>query len=334
MSSIPLARIAAIVVAARVQGTPARQPAPDGTPVRALTLHGSHPGEFYDFTLHDGHRRWQLAAVVHDHGTEHVARTLGRRLSSRLSALHGAAAEPATPTPDPRVKEPAMRQLTKDQQLYSQAATHGVRPDQIYRAVTTIAAVQRRDRAAHRERTGQDMTPDQWLAQYGSENFAYLCDTAAQIAGLGERGDLVMRIIADLGPLPEPQADDRPVQFWARPLADPDEATSSPAYRVSFEGPGGESSPGYDWSAALLRATLCASLRRDGAACVEESTGLIRFTERKRPGAYTARPAPGRSRPSCGGCGQWEDEHSLPKQFGSCPQFTPGSAPHSTVAAP
>jgi hypothetical protein len=91
--SIPLSDIAAIVAAARVQGTPTVRTDPDGRPVRALTLRGLHPGELYDFTLDDGHRRWRLESVSHESGIDMHGRTLGKRLSARLNVLHGTAAE-------------------------------------------------------------------------------------------------------------------------------------------------------------------------------------------------------------------------------------------------
>ncbi|AWK09616.1 hypothetical protein DDQ41_12550 [Streptomyces spongiicola] len=93
MSSIPLSDIAAIVVAARVQGPPTLRTAPGGRPVRVLTLRGTRPGELYDFTLDDGHRRWCLESVSHASGFDMHGRTLGKRLSARLNALHGTAAE-------------------------------------------------------------------------------------------------------------------------------------------------------------------------------------------------------------------------------------------------
>lgn len=93
MSSIPLSDIAAIVAAARVQGPPTLRTDPDGRPVCVLTLRGSRPGELYDFALDDGHRRWRLESVSHESGIDMHDRTLGRRLSARLNALRGAAAE-------------------------------------------------------------------------------------------------------------------------------------------------------------------------------------------------------------------------------------------------
>ncbi len=52
-----------------------------------------HPGELYDFTLGDGHRRWCLESVSHASGIDMHGRTLGKRLSARLNVLHGTAAE-------------------------------------------------------------------------------------------------------------------------------------------------------------------------------------------------------------------------------------------------
>ncbi|MGW7542120.1 hypothetical protein ACWGKQ_13505 [Streptomyces sp. NPDC054770] len=91
--SIPLSDIAAIVTAARLQGPPTVRADPDGRPVRALTLRGLRPGELYDFTLDDGHRRWHLESVTHESGIDMHGRTLGKRLSARLDVLHGTAAE-------------------------------------------------------------------------------------------------------------------------------------------------------------------------------------------------------------------------------------------------
>ncbi|MGR3937079.1 hypothetical protein [Streptomyces sp. BRA346] len=93
MSSLPLSDIAAIVAAARVQGPPTLRSDVDGRSVRLLTLRGSRPGELYDFTLDDGHRRWRLESVSNESGIDMNGRTLGKRLSARLSVLHGTAAE-------------------------------------------------------------------------------------------------------------------------------------------------------------------------------------------------------------------------------------------------
>ncbi|MFI5688631.1 hypothetical protein [Streptomyces sp. NPDC051636] len=93
MSGLPLSDIAAIVLAARVQGPPALRTDPDGRSVRVLTLRGSRPAELYDFTLDDGHRRWRLESVSHESGIDMHGRTLGKRLSARLNVLHGTAAE-------------------------------------------------------------------------------------------------------------------------------------------------------------------------------------------------------------------------------------------------
>ena len=91
--NVPLSEIAAIVAAARIQGTPAVQTDLDGRPVRILTLRGRRPGELYDFTLDDGHRRWRLECVSHENGVDMHLRTLGKRLSARLDVLHGIASE-------------------------------------------------------------------------------------------------------------------------------------------------------------------------------------------------------------------------------------------------
>ncbi|CAM5469816.1 hypothetical protein [Streptomyces aurantiogriseus] len=91
--NISLSDIAAIVAAAHLQGPPTVRADLDGKPVRVLTLRGSRPGELYDFTLDDGHRRWRLESVSHESGVDTHGRTLGRRLSARLNVLHGTAAE-------------------------------------------------------------------------------------------------------------------------------------------------------------------------------------------------------------------------------------------------
>ncbi|MER6077029.1 hypothetical protein [Streptomyces sp. NPDC001833] len=97
--SIPLSDIAAIVTAARLQGPPTVRADLDGRPVRLLTLRGTSPGELYDFTLDEGHRRWRLESVSHESGIDMHGRTLGRRLSARLDVLHGTAAEHFAPRP-------------------------------------------------------------------------------------------------------------------------------------------------------------------------------------------------------------------------------------------
>jgi hypothetical protein len=99
MSSIPLADIAEIVLAARVQRAPAVRFVDGGPAVHILTLRGLQPDELYDFTLDEGHRRWRLEAVSDAHGVNAQGRTLGRRLSARLNVLHGTAAEHFAPRP-------------------------------------------------------------------------------------------------------------------------------------------------------------------------------------------------------------------------------------------
>lgn len=91
--NIPLSDIAAIVAAAHLQGPPTVGADLDGRPVRLLTLRGPRPGELYDFTLDDGHRRWRLESVSHESGIDMHGRTLGKRLSARLNVLHGTATE-------------------------------------------------------------------------------------------------------------------------------------------------------------------------------------------------------------------------------------------------
>lgn len=134
--------------------------------------------------------------------------------------------------------------------------------------------------------------------------------------------------------MPERHDDDRPVQFWARPLTDPEEATF-PAYRVTYEDPRTDSSPGFDWSGALLRRTLREAIQHGrGAASLEEATGVVVFTDGDLPGAYVARPAPGHVQPTCARCGQWEREHTLHERFGSCMQFAASTAQLSAVSNP
>ncbi|MGI5401968.1 hypothetical protein ACQEVG_21490 [Streptomyces sp. CA-135486] len=219
-----------------------------------------------------------------------------------------------------------MDQPTREQLLYAEAATHGVRPDQIHRAVDLIAAVQRRDREDFRTTFGGELTPDRWLAGYGVEGFKQLCAKAAQQAGLGDSGDLIMRIVSAVAPEPELRDDDRPVHFWARPLTDPAEAVF-PAYRVTYDHPKADTIPGFDWSGALVRTMLrAATISSPGAASLEEATGVIVFTDGDLPGAYIARPAPKHDRPACIRCRQWESEHPLHERFGACPQFTATTA--------
>ncbi|MEV0735412.1 hypothetical protein AB0I51_05480 [Streptomyces sp. NPDC050549] len=218
-----------------------------------------------------------------------------------------------------------MDQPTREQLLHAEAARHGIAPDTIDRAVSVIAAVQRRDRADFRRNFGGELTPDRWLAAYGVSGFKDLCAHAAHQAGLDHRsdsGDVILRIVSAIAPVPKQHDDDRPVQFWARPLTSPGEASFS-AYRVTYESPD-EMLLGFDWSSALLRSHLHGALHRGGgAASLEEGTGVIVFTYARVRGAYVARPAPSRSQPSCHRCGQWEPEHRMGERFGACGQFTP-----------
>ncbi|MFE0642786.1 MULTISPECIES: hypothetical protein [unclassified Streptomyces] len=224
-----------------------------------------------------------------------------------------------------------MDQHTRERLLHDEAAKHGIAPDVIDRVVGVIAAVQRRDRDDFRASFGRELTPDRWLAAYGVSGFKELCGRAARQAGLGGDDidiDTIVRVVSAVAPTPERHDDDRPVQFWARPLAEPEEA-GFPAYRVSHEDPRAESSgPGFDWSGALLRRALGEATRpsRGGAASLEEATGVVVFTDGRRPGAYVARPAPGHVQPTCLRCGQWEREHTLHERFGSCGQFTVAQA--------
>lgn len=227
-----------------------------------------------------------------------------------------------------------MDQPTREQLLYAEAAKHGVSPEQIHRAVDLIAAVQRRDREDFRTNFGGELTPDRWLAYYGVAGFKDLCAKAAQEAGLGDNGDLIMRIVSAVAPEPELRDDDRPVQYWARPLTDPAEATF-PAYRVVYEDPQADNSSGFDWSGTLLRRTLReATERGQGAASLEEATGVVVFTDGDLRGVYVARPAPGHIQPGCVRCGQWEQEHTLHERFGSCPQFVTTVAQLTSATAP
>ncbi|MFE7565391.1 hypothetical protein ACFU76_00260 [Streptomyces sp. NPDC057539] len=214
-----------------------------------------------------------------------------------------------------------MDEPTREQLLYAEAAKHGVSPAQIHRAVDIIAAVQRRDREDYRTSFDAELTPDRWLAGYGVAGFEDLCANAAQQAGIGDNGGLIMRIVSAIAPEPELRNDDRPVQFWARPLTDPTEAEFT-AYRVTYDYPEAEISTGFDRSGALLRTTLrAATITGPGAASLEEATGVVVFTHEDLPGAYIARPAPKRARPVCVRCAQWEGEHTLHERFGACPQF-------------
>ncbi|MEU3046246.1 hypothetical protein ABZ705_06865 [Streptomyces sp. NPDC006984] len=226
-----------------------------------------------------------------------------------------------------------MDQPTREQLLYAEAAKHGVSLDQIHRAVDIIAAVQRRDREDFRTKFGGELTPDRWLAAYGVSGFRELCTRAAHRAGLPD-GDVIMRIVSAIAPAPETREDDRPVEFWARPLTDPTEATF-PAYRVTYEDPQADHSTGFDWSGTLLRRTLRqATEHGQGAASLEEATGVVVFTDGDLHGAYIARPAPGRVQPVCVRCGQWEQEHTLHERFGSCPRFVTAVAQLTAATAP
>jgi len=95
-----ITQIAAIVVAAHVFGAPTERQEAGGVTVRVLSLRGQRFGQVCDFTLDDGHRRWRLESVTDNHGIDMVGRTLGKRLSARLDALHAQAAShfPQRPT--------------------------------------------------------------------------------------------------------------------------------------------------------------------------------------------------------------------------------------------
>ncbi|MGI5401967.1 hypothetical protein ACQEVG_21485 [Streptomyces sp. CA-135486] len=94
-----ITHIAAIVVAARVLCAPTERHESGGHAVRVLSLHGQQSGQICDFTLDDGHRRWRLESVTDNHGVDMVGRTLGKRLSARLDALHAQTAEHFTLRP-------------------------------------------------------------------------------------------------------------------------------------------------------------------------------------------------------------------------------------------
>ncbi|WP_236244196.1 hypothetical protein [Streptomyces sp. CC210A] len=224
---------------------------------------------------------------------------------------------------------------TPEQLLHGEAAKYGIAPDVIDRVVSVIAAVQRRDRDDYRKNYGGELTPDRWLAAYGVSGFRELCAHAARLTGLGNVDvDVIVRIVSAVAPAPEQRDDDRPIQFWARPLTDPEEATF-PAYRVTHEAPGADSTPGFDWSGALLRRTLREAVQRgQGAASLEEATGVVVFTDGDLPGAYVARPAPGHTQPACARCHQWEREHTLHERFGSCERFVTSAAQLSAVGTP
>ncbi|WP_438491926.1 hypothetical protein [Streptomyces asiaticus] len=225
-----------------------------------------------------------------------------------------------------------MDQPTREQLLHAEAAKYGIAPAVIDRAVSVIAAVQRRDRDDYRRNFGGELTPDQWLAAYGVSGFAKLCGRAARLVGLGDNGDLIMRIVSAVAPLPEQRDDDRPVQFWARPLVDPAEA-ASPAYRVTFEAKWAND-PGTYCSGALLRQSLGAALTHHrGAASLEEATGTVIFTEGSVNGAFVARPAPKHAQPACSVCGQWAQEHGSNTASGSCPQFIAPAEHHTATSA-
>ncbi|MFB6640253.1 hypothetical protein ACFCYF_23690 [Streptomyces chartreusis] len=220
-----------------------------------------------------------------------------------------------------------MDQSTREQLLHAEAAKHGVTASAIDHAVSVIAAVQRRDRADYAAHFGGELTPDRWLSGHGVSGFDELCAYAAQQAGLGDGGgELVRRIVAAIAPEPEAREDDRPVHWWARPLADPAEADFA-AYRVTCD-PSADTVSGTDWSGARLRRTLTTVTHHgQGAACLEEATGTVVFTDVGLPrGAYIARPAPKRAQPACATCGLWAHEHVLLASYDSCPQFAIASS--------
>ncbi|MGC9539956.1 hypothetical protein [Streptomyces sp. UG1] len=226
-----------------------------------------------------------------------------------------------------------MDQPTREQLLHAEAAKYGVAPDVIDRAVGVIAAAQRRDRADFRRNFGGELTPDRWLAAYGVSGFRDLCAYAAHKAGLVDDGDLIMRIVSAVAPPPEQRADDRPVQFWARPLTDPAEAAFA-AYRVTFEAKWAKDVTGTYWSGALLRQSLGAALTHHrGTASLEEATGIVIFTEKPLHGVFAARPAPRHAQPACSVCGQWTQEHDSNTPSGTCPQFIASTSRLSPVGA-
>ncbi|WP_405999384.1 hypothetical protein [Streptomyces sp. NBC_00829] len=94
-----ITQIAAVVVAAHVLGAPTERRETGGVTVRVLSLRGQRFGQVCDFILDDGHRRWRLETVTDNHGVNTVGRTLGKRLSSRLDALHAQAVEHFTQRP-------------------------------------------------------------------------------------------------------------------------------------------------------------------------------------------------------------------------------------------
>ncbi|MET9964808.1 hypothetical protein ABZZ80_02470 [Streptomyces sp. NPDC006356] len=81
------AELAAIVIAARVRTAPMTR-TEGGATVTVLSLWGRERDQIVDFALQRGHRRWRLDSISDAHGTEMASRTLGRRLSARLTALH------------------------------------------------------------------------------------------------------------------------------------------------------------------------------------------------------------------------------------------------------
>ncbi|MET9964809.1 hypothetical protein ABZZ80_02475 [Streptomyces sp. NPDC006356] len=220
-----------------------------------------------------------------------------------------------------------MEQSTREQRLHAEAAKYGIAPSVIDHAVGVIAAVQRRDRDDYATNFGGELTPDRWLSSYGVSGFNELCAFAAQQAGLGPDGaDLVQRIVSAIAPTPEVRADDRPVHYWARPLTDPAEANFD-AYRVTCDDRDTDTVNGTDWSGARLRRALAVATHLgQGAACLEEATGTVVFTDIGLPGgAYIARPAPKRAQSACATCGLWEREHTLLAGF-ACQEFAAASS--------
>ncbi|MDI3418002.1 hypothetical protein [Streptomyces luteolus] len=329
--------IAAIVLAARVVGIPTQRQA-DGATVHRLSLHGQQRGQFAHFSLREGHHRWRLESVTDDHGTNPLPRTLGRRLSARLTDLHSQATDsptspsPASPPPAAGPGGPAhtrrkqtVDQHTREQLLYAEAAKRDVSPLQIHEAVSLVANSLQHDLRAHEQAIGRSMTAQEWTDRHSPDVFRQMCRRAAEVVGLGDgREDLVYTIVSAAMEAEEALRNDaRPWQFEARPLTHPAEVTF-PAYAVAYQESYGL--PDHHPSSVIrsggrVRMAIVRAVRSDGgAASLEEVTGVVSFTYSGLPGVFIATPVPDPGHPRCSGCGQWATEHS-PPDSDACTHF-------------
>ncbi|MBC9717789.1 hypothetical protein H9Y04_35190 [Streptomyces sp. TRM66268-LWL] len=210
---------------------------------------------------------------------------------------------------------------TREQLLYAEAAKHGIDPGQIRQAVDLVAGALQHDIKAHERTMGRYMSADEWTDQHPPEVFKLMCRRAAEAVGLKDgREDLVFTIVlaamdAEEATNERPWQDERPWQSEARPLTHPDEVTF-PAYAVGYVEPG--SPPEHRPSSVVrsggrVRMAIVRATRTDqGAACLEDVTGVVSFTYGGLPGVFIATPVPDPGLPRCSGCGQWSSEHGMP----------------------